>query len=70
MSDLSYVGAPADGCWTLRHQGYRAGTFNSRDAALREAIGLAREANGVGHQARVVLQDETGQLREAWSPAA
>ena len=70
MSDLSYVVAPADGCWSLRHQGYRAGRFNSRDAALREAIGLAREANGVGHQARVVLQDETGQLREAWSPAA
>ena len=70
MSNLSYVVAPAEGRWSLRHQGYRAGRFDSRDAALREAIGLAKEANGVGHEARVVLQDETGQLCEAWTPAA
>jgi hypothetical protein len=69
MSSLSYVVAPAEGCWNLRHQGYRAGSFQSRDDALREAIGLAKEANGVGHEAKVVVQDETGQLREAWTPA-
>ena len=68
MSNLSYVVAPAEGCWSLRHQGYRAGRFGSRDEAVREAIGLAKEAKGVGHEAKVVVQDETGQVREAWTP--
>ena len=69
MSSLSYVVAPAEGCWSLRHQGYRAGSFGSRDAALREAIELAKEANGMGHEAKVVVQDESGQARDAWTPA-
>ena len=69
MSNLSYVVAPAEGCWSLRHQGYRAGRFDSRDAALQEAIQLAREARGVGHEARVVVQDESGDLGDAWAPA-
>ena len=69
MSSLSYVVSPAEGCWSLRHQGYRAGRFDSRDDALREAIELAKEANGVGHEAKVVVQDESGQLRDAWAPA-
>ena len=69
MSSLSYVVAPAEGCWSLRHQGYRAGRFDSCDEALREAIELAKEANGVGHEAKVVVQDESGQARDAWTPA-
>ncbi len=70
MSSLSYVVAPGEGCWSLRHQGYRAGRFGSRDDALREAMGLAREAKGVGHEARVLLQDESGEVRQAWTPDA
>ena len=67
MSSVAYGVAAGDEGWSLRHQGYSAGTFASRDAALREAIGLAREASGVGHEARVLVQDRTG---AQWKPGA
>ena len=70
MSNLSYEVAPAEGCWSLRHQGYRAGRFDSRDAALQEAIQLAREAKGVGHDCKVVVQDESGRQSEAWTASS
>ena len=66
MSALSYVVVPSEGCWKLRHQGYDAGAFKSEDDALREAIGLAREASSCGHEARVVVQERGGARREAW----
>ena len=66
MSSVSYVVAAGDEGWSLRHQGYVAGTFASRDAALREAIDLAREASGCGHEARVLVQDRAGVQQEAW----
>jgi hypothetical protein len=66
MSSIAYVVAAGDEGWSLRHQGYSAGTFASRDEALREAIDLAREASGCGHEARVLVQDRDGGQQEAW----
>jgi len=66
MSALSYVVVPGDGCWTLRHQGYAAGQFESRDEALRESIRLAKEASSCGHEAKVVVQQKGGHRHEAW----
>ena len=66
MSALSYIVVPREAGWTLRHQGYDAGDFASQDEAVREAIDLAREASGCGHEARVLVQDRDGAQREAW----
>ena len=68
MSNRAYVVAPEGRSWKLIHQGRRAGAFPSQEDALGTAIGLAREAQGVGHDAVVVVKDEAGSVREAWRP--
>ncbi|MDP8915970.1 MAG: DUF2188 domain-containing protein [Pseudomonadota bacterium] len=66
MASVAYVVSPEDRSWKLTHEGHRAGRFPVRDQALETAIELAKEAHGVGHDAVVVLEDETGRVREAW----
>lgn len=66
MASVAYVVAAEGRSWKLLHEGHRAGRFPRREQALDTAIGLAKEAHGVGHDAVVVLQDEAGRIREAW----
>jgi len=66
MASVAYVVSPENRSWKLTHEGHRAGRFAARDQALDAAITLAKEAHGVGHDAVVVFEDETGRVREAW----
>ena len=66
MSNIAYVVAPEGRSWKLLHQGRRAGEFPGQEQALGTAIGLAKEAFGIGHDAVVVIKDEDGSVREAW----
>jgi hypothetical protein len=66
MANVAYVVSCEGRSWKLTHEGHRAGRFPRRDEALQIAIDLAKEAHGVGHDAVVVLEDEAGEVREAW----
>ncbi|MBW3560721.1 MAG: DUF2188 domain-containing protein [Proteobacteria bacterium] len=66
MSNIAYVVASEGRSWKLLHQGRPAGRFDGEDQALGTAIGLAREAFAVGHDAVVMIEDEDGTVREAW----
>jgi len=59
-----YMVVPDEDCWTINYQGRKAGRFDSQDEALDEAVKLAREAEGLGYDSQVLVQTETGRVRE------
>ncbi len=68
MPLVQYIVVPDEDCWKIDHEGRRVGEFPSRDAALETAVNLAQEANGIGHDAEVLVRREDGALEEeaAW----
>ncbi len=64
MSEYCYIVVPQDEHWSISYKGHRAGSFDSRDEAVEEAVKLAREARGCGYDAEVLVTDEGGAALE------
>jgi hypothetical protein len=57
---------PLTGGWTVQHNGQAVGMFGARAEAVRAAV-MAAEASGrSGAAARVLSQDETGDVHTVW----
>jgi hypothetical protein len=62
--DKEYRVKRAGPCWTIAHNGFRAGHFPTGQAATATAEHLAREARGCGYDAELVIEDDQGQVQE------
>ncbi len=64
MSLVVYGVVQNDDSWSIDHQGHKVGRWPSRAEAEAEAARLAREADRLGHEARMaVLEGERRAIR-------
>ena len=66
-SALDYVVARREGHWWVLHDGKRFGGTQVFAAALREAVGTAREAGLQGFDARVFVEYDSGYRCHVWT---
>ncbi len=55
MSVVVYGVVKNDDFWSIDHQGHKVGRWPSRAEAEAEATRLAREADRLGHEARMAI---------------
>ena len=67
ISALNYVVARWAGHWWILYDGKRYGGIRVFAAALREAVGTAREAGLQGFDARVFVEYDSGYRCHVWS---
>jgi hypothetical protein len=67
MSALDYVVARREGHWWILYDGKRFGGTRVFAAALRDAVGTAREAGLQGFDARVFVEYDSGYRHHVWS---
>ena len=53
MSLLTYAVVKNGPTWAIEHQGFRGGRFKAKEDAVEEAARLTREAERLGHRARL-----------------